>query len=103
LHVPFEQGANRKLLAIIVTALIICDGSATAEEFKTGNELLDDCTISQSLDYHTAAPSPERVASAFYCIAYIAGVNDAFNITAGGKSCIPTGVTHGQLRNVILR
>jgi hypothetical protein len=73
-----------KLLAIIVTAQTLCDGSAPAEEFKTGNELLDDSTIAQSLDYsHTAAAPPERAASAFYCLAYIAGVNH--DITAGGK------------------
>jgi Rap1a immunity proteins len=59
--------------------------------------------LSHRWDDQDSYGTPERVASAFYCIAYIAGVNDAFNITAGGKSCVPTGVTMGQLRDVILR
>ena len=38
-----------------------------------------------------------------FCSAYIAGVNDALDLVAGRKGCVPRGVTVGQVRDVVVQ
>lgn len=63
--------------------------------FYTGNDLLDACSVEQDASNYFEKN--------YECVAYIAGAVDAFNTTRaanGLKSCIPGGVTMGDLRTV---
>lgn len=63
--------------------------------FYSGNALLEACSVEQG--------SPNYFERNYECVAYIAGAVDAFNTTReanGLKSCIPSGTTMGDLRNV---
>jgi hypothetical protein len=70
--------------------------SATANAgFYTGNELYEVCTADRD--------SKSYVEKTYECVAYVTGAVDAFNTTRevnGLKSCIPAGVTVGQLKDV---
>jgi hypothetical protein len=97
------RGATMKPLPIIVTALLFSVGGTAAETFKTGNELLDDCMSKQSVLSNRATATRQSVTSAMECMAYIAGVNDALDLLAGKKGCVPTGVTLGQISDVVVQ
>jgi hypothetical protein len=74
----------------VVAVLLLASGGAWAY-FKTGNELLANCTGNSFKEG--------------YCLGYIASVSDTHNtwVDLGNMSeifCLPKGVTQGQLQSV---
>jgi len=77
-----------------VAMLGLFSGPASAG-FYSGNDLYDICTVDRE--------SKSYIEKTYECVAYITGAVDAFNTTREAnklKSCIPSGVTINQLKDV---
>jgi hypothetical protein len=80
--------ANR--WSIVIAAWLLCSPPAfAAASFKSGNELLQECT-----------EPPVSL-----CFGYIEAVTDALvrNSLNGYEACVPQEVTVGQLQNIVVQ
>lgn len=79
-------------VAVSVLATIVTSQPAAAA-FNTGNEVLQKCD--EGADTQDIA----------YCLGYIAGAVDQIALWTnyGGKNCIPSNATLGQMRDVIVK
>lgn len=73
------------LITLALTVFFPVDGKAT-----TGNELYYDCVSSSDYDQTR-------------CLAYISGVADGIGLSDSLGLCVPTGVTYGQIQDVIVK
>lgn len=81
------------LFVVLAAALMPSDAPA---QFYTGNNLYSDCTEPRGTNLYY-----QRSAR---CISYVMGVADQWSLQremSGGSSCIPSGVTTGQLRDIV--
>jgi hypothetical protein len=84
-----------RCLSLLSTAMAGMMASPVQAGFYSGNDLLEACA--------TGRESSAYFEKSYECVAYVAGAVDAFNTTREInklKSCIPSGVTIGQLRTV---
>lgn len=72
--------------SLIFSAILAFPSPCLANYYKSGNELLRDCT---------GAAGDQSV-----CFGYLMGVNDFWGDT--GSFCIPVGVEAGQMRDVVV-
>ncbi len=84
----------RLLPSLVVIAVIGLLPVSADAGFYSGNALFKVCTAERD--------SSSYLEKTFECVAYISGAVDAFNTTRTAnklKSCIPAGVTTGQLKD----
>ncbi|APZ97327.1 hypothetical protein BWQ93_01590 [Sphingopyxis sp. QXT-31] len=83
-------------LAILAAGAMHIPAPASAAGFKSGNDLWEDCRVSErDAEYFT------RIGR---CTAYIAGAADSLLMVSAfnkGSFCLPANVTLGQLTDVV--
>src|SRR4051812_46750430 len=76
---------------VFLIAMLLCSTSGLAD-FRSGNELVRDCTSSSS--------------GTLFCLGYIAGVADSMlggtNEVNGFRACVSPQVEAGQLRDIVV-
>ena len=78
------------IVPIALTSILIADGQSTA--FLSGNQLLGNCTSDKGHQ--------------LLCMAYLQGAADFFEEIQAARhkaTCIPHGVTAGQLQSIVVK
>lgn len=82
----------KKTILAAALGLALIGPTAASAQFKTGNDLLADC-------------SSKETTSRIYCLGYVAGANDSIlrQLSGSGeKLCAPDRYTTGQLRDMVI-
>ncbi len=77
---------------VVAACLSLC-ASPVGAVGMTGNDLLNNCRHESN--------DPKSMASTLYCVGYIEGVFDAFELNS--ITCPPNGVTNGQKVEIVLK
>jgi hypothetical protein len=80
---------GNRWLIVIATWLLCSSPDFAAADFRSGNELLEDCNEKNVL----------------FCLGYIAAISDGLNGNGinGYEACIPKTVTAGQLVDIVVQ
>jgi hypothetical protein len=76
--------------SIVISAWLLCSSPAFAGAFQDGNDLLKECTQQNHI---------------IFCLGYTDAVADALNGNSvnGYEACVPTTVTAGQLKDIVVQ